>query len=79
MTAKGKKRRKKKTIEQTAERTIDGEKTSETFWLSFCDATEDKLTAVELEDLAVEGGKLLERHSVNLKLLASHSKWLIHT
>ena len=37
------------------EKTIDGEKTSEAFWSSFRKATEDKLTALEMEDLTVEG------------------------
>ena len=37
------------------EKTTDGEKTFDTFWSSFYKATEDKLTALELEDLAVEG------------------------
>ena len=54
-TAKAKKRRKRKKKEETVEKTIDGESISETFWASFCKATEDKLTDLELDDLTVEG------------------------
>ena len=54
-TVKAKKRRKRKKKEETVEKTTDGEKTFDTFWSSFYKATEDKLTALELEDLAVEG------------------------
>jgi hypothetical protein len=55
LPAKAKKRRRRKKKEETVEKTIDGEKTSETFWSSFCKATEGQLTALELEDLTVEG------------------------
>lgn len=48
-------RRKKRKKEETVKKTIDGSQMSEIFWSSFCRATEGKLTALELEDLIVEG------------------------
>ena len=76
-TAKAKKRRKRKKKEETVEKTIDGEKTSETFWSSFCKAIEDKLTTLEMEDLAVEDEMFLTEPSVHtgqVDLLSSYLK-----
>ncbi|CAB4004043.1 Hypothetical predicted protein [Paramuricea clavata] len=75
-TATAKKRRKRKKKEETVEKTIDGESISETFWASFCKATEDKLTALELEDLTVEDEMFLTEPSVHTGQLQSLSPYL---